>query len=226
MIAGPNGSGKTTLTRWLSASGLDLGEYINADDIALGLSGDPQSVSLEAQRLADAARRDCLDRRVSFSFETVMSHPSKVEFLLEAKALGYYVMLFFVGTEDPRVNVARVEMRVAMGGHSVPMDRILLRYDRTMNLLPDAILASNRTVLFDNSRRHLDGGADFRSLIEIEQVEISGQSSFEFRLAGVGTRKPIRLVDNLRPTLWASLAELPAWAQRGLEEATGRVGGG
>lgn len=94
MVAGPNGSGKTTLTRHLQASGFDLGEYINPDDIAAMLDGDPVQTSREAQRLAEIARQSCMARGVSFAFETVMSHPSKVELLKQAKGLGCYVVLF------------------------------------------------------------------------------------------------------------------------------------
>ena len=127
MIAGPNGSGKTTLTERLRAAGFDLGEYINADDISVGLAGDSADVSREAQRLAEERRQSCLARGVSFSFETVMSHPSKIELLHQARALGYFIQLFFVGVEDPRINVDRVAQRVALGGHDVPIVRIIQR---------------------------------------------------------------------------------------------------
>lgn len=93
MIAGPNGSGKTTLTRHLQTSGFDLGEYINADDIAGALDGDPVQTSRKAQRLAEIARQSCMARGVNFAFETVMSHPSKVEFLKQTKGLGVQVPL-------------------------------------------------------------------------------------------------------------------------------------
>ena len=167
MIAGPNGSGKTTLTRWLRSTGFDLGEYINADDIAAELVGDPAEVSRTAQRLAEEARQSCLARGVSFAFETVMSHPSKVEFLKQAKTLGYFNILFFVGVEDPRINVDRVAQRVAEGGHDVPTDRIVHRYERTMALLPQAVYASDRTVLFDNSYADPGFGADFEPFADI-----------------------------------------------------------
>ena len=166
MIAGPNGSGKTTLTERLRAAGFDLGEYINADDISVGLAGDSADVSREAQRLAEERRQSCLARGVSFSFETVMSHPSKIALLHQARALGYFIQLFFVGVEDPRINVDRVAQRVALGGHDVPIDRIIHRYERTMALLPEAIHASDRTVLFDNSHSDHDGGAVFALIAE------------------------------------------------------------
>jgi len=108
MIAGPNGSGKSTLTRQLVAEGIDLGVYINPDDIAEGLTGDYPDRVAKAQRRADEIRQDCLARRVSFSFETVMSHPSKIDVLKQARSLGYSNVLYFVALESPELNVARV----------------------------------------------------------------------------------------------------------------------
>jgi len=153
MIAGPNGSGKTTLTRQLLADGIDLGIYINPDDIAATLVGTYDERVQEAQRKADVLRDTCLKDRISFSFETVMSHPSKVDILRRARGLGYFNVLYFVGTEASDLNVARVRQRVKLGGHDVPEDRIVARYGRTMALLPDAIAQCDRVVLFDNSYR-------------------------------------------------------------------------
>jgi predicted ABC-type ATPase len=152
MVAGPNGSGKTTLTRWLQRRGVEFGEYINPDDIARtllahGFSGDVRSV----QEQADLRREACIAEKRSFSFETVMSHPSKVDILVRAKEAGFFVQLIFVGTDDPRTNVERVALRVAQGGHDVPEDRIVARWHRTMALLHEAISAVDEAFVFDNS---------------------------------------------------------------------------
>jgi predicted ABC-type ATPase len=101
--------------------------------------------------MADEIRAECLAKSASFSFETVMSHPSKVEVLREARARGFRAVLFFIATESPSLNVARVRQRVALGGHDVPEDRIRARYVRTLALLPSAIEAADDAVLFDNS---------------------------------------------------------------------------
>ena len=151
MVAGPNGSGKTTLTASLRQSGVNLGFYINPDDIAAELSGDYDKRVLEAQETANKMRDKCLDEKVSFSFETVMSHPSKIEILKRAKARDFLVIVYFVSISDPRINVARVAQRVASGGHDVPEDRIVARYARAMAQLPDAVAVADRTYLFDNS---------------------------------------------------------------------------
>ena len=151
MVAGPNGSGKTTLTRLLRSRGVDFGEYINPDDIALDLHGTYDARVAEAQRIADLRRDACIDSKRSFSFETVMSHPSKIDILDRAKAAGFIAPLFFVGVDDPRTNVDRVALRVAQGGHDVPEDRIIARWHRTMRLLVRAIRTANTSFVFDNS---------------------------------------------------------------------------
>lgn len=151
-IAGPNGSGKTTLTRQLLADGFDFGNYINPDDIAARLDGDYDERVRRAQKIADELRERFIAEGRDFAFETVMSHESKLEVMRYARAAGFHLTLFFVATEDPRINVERVEARVRRGGHSVPHDRIIARYARTMSSLVDAMLIVDRTVLFDNSQ--------------------------------------------------------------------------
>jgi len=99
----------------------------------------------------DFLRRKLLELKVSFTFETVMSHPSKVELLAKAQQAGYRTYLYFVATDDPAINLSRVRNRVKLGGHAVPEDRIAPRYHRSLELLIDAIRHTNRAYVFDNS---------------------------------------------------------------------------
>jgi len=151
MVAGPNGSGKTTLIRHLIANGIKLGEYINPDDIAADLSGPYDDRVREAQRMADDMREACLARRASFTFETVMSHLSKVEFFARATAAGFESVLYYVSTGDAALNVARVAQRVRSGGHDVPEERILSRFDRSLEYLPAALRVADRAFIYENS---------------------------------------------------------------------------
>ena len=151
VFAGPNGSGKSTLTNYLMNAGIDFGEYINPDEIAATLDLPEPQRSRQAQQIADFQRDRCLASKTSFSFETVMSHPSKVELMLRALNEVYDVALYFVCTSDPEINVSRVENRVRSGGHDVPNDRIVDSYWRSLGLLPKAALSARRTVVFDNS---------------------------------------------------------------------------
>ena len=87
----------------------------------------------------------------SFSFESVLSDPSKLMEIEAAKEAGYRIYLYFVCTENADINVARVANRALLGGHSVPEARIRERYQRTLGNLPQAFLLSDRAYLFDNS---------------------------------------------------------------------------
>lgn len=92
-----------------------------------------------------------LRQHQSFTFETVMSSPDKIQLLQKAQELGYKTYLYYVATEDPNINIERVSNRAAKGGHDVPHDKIISRYHRSLDLLLSAIKATNRAYLFDNS---------------------------------------------------------------------------
>lgn len=115
VVAGPNGSGKSTLINHLIKKGVDFGRYINADDIARENSWTGDEGALKAQAEANRLRDEYLTARFDFSFETVMSPPSKVEFMARARSAGYNVNLFFVATSDLVLNLERVRARVALG---------------------------------------------------------------------------------------------------------------
>lgn len=106
----------------------------------------------------DFLRHQLLSRRGSFTFETVMSHPGKVDLLTEAQALGYRTYLYFVATDDPAINISRVRNRVRLGGHDVPEIKIVERYHRSLDLLISAIRHTNRAYIFDNSGDIAEGG--------------------------------------------------------------------
>ncbi len=152
IIAGPNGSGKSTLTKVLMEAGVDFGEYINPDEIAAKLEGSYDARVRAAQAIADDRRETCVREHRSFTFETVMSHPSKLELLRAAKTAGFFIQMYFVAVEDPLINVSRVANRVAKGGHDVPPEKIIERYHRVLALAPQAIAICDRAVIFDNSQ--------------------------------------------------------------------------
>jgi predicted ABC-type ATPase len=107
--------------------------------------------SYHASVLSDFLRRKALIVRKSFSFETVMSSPDKVDFLREARSKGFRTYLYFVATEDPAINVQRVNARQIEGGHGVPEEKIILRYRRSLALMIDAIANTNRAFFIDTS---------------------------------------------------------------------------
>ena len=164
VYAGPNGSGKTTMMTSLKKNGLRVEgqtvfppeDEINPDLVAQTLTHLPEGRAREeaAQRKAWEMRADLLADRKPFSFETVMSHPSRINELQLLKAANYSVYLTFITTNDPRKNVARVAQRVrdkTTTGHDVPVDKIVGRYERTLDLLPKAVEVATASYVYDNS---------------------------------------------------------------------------
>ncbi len=154
VVAGPNGAGKTTVTeQGLAHEWFQGCEYINPDFIARDEFGDWNSKEavIKAANLAAKRREQCLLDRRSLAFETVFSGPDKVEFLQRAQAQGYFIRFFFVATSDPAINAARVARRVMLGGHDVPIPKIISRYFRS--IAQCAVIAPwvDRLYLYDNS---------------------------------------------------------------------------
>ncbi len=112
-----------------------------------------QNLSYEAALIADFLRNILVKNGKKITFETVMSHNSKVEFLKETQELGYKTYLYFISTESPVINAKRVKQRVRLGGHSVPESKIQSRYYDSLNLLKEAVRYAYRTFVFDNSEK-------------------------------------------------------------------------
>lgn len=96
-------------------------------------------------------RQKLIETSQSFTFETVMSFPDKVELLRKAQSRGYRTYLYYVATDNAEINISRVRYRVSLGGHSVPEDKIVSRYNRSLDLLSQAVQATHRAYIFDNS---------------------------------------------------------------------------
>lgn len=105
----------------------------------------------EGSLISSFLREKLIQNNQSFCFETVMSHSSKLEEIQIAKNLGYSTYFYFICTDDPEVNISRVENRVQKGGHNVENSKIIDRYQKTLNNLFPAIEICDKTFLFDNS---------------------------------------------------------------------------
>lgn len=151
LLAGGNGAGKSTFYRTqLQAYGIP---FVNADILAKELYPDqPEQHSYEAARLAEQIRLQLLREGLSFCFETVFSHPSKIDFVAQAKAHGYEIILVFIHLDNPMLNNARVSQRVAEGGHYVPEDKVNERIPRTLQNIKQALPLCDRVYFLDNSR--------------------------------------------------------------------------
>lgn len=150
VLAGGNGAGKSTFyQQFLAPQGV---QFVNADDIAHDLDSRRQeTVSYDAAKIAERLRHELLHAGISFCFETVFSHPSKIDFLAEAKALGYEVVLVFIHLQMGELNLARVAQRVSEGGHKVPVEKIISRIPRTLQHIQSALPLADKAQLYDNS---------------------------------------------------------------------------
>lgn len=124
--------------------------------------------SYYASICADFIRHQLLKSKISFTFETVMSSRDKVDFLQKAQEAGYRTYLYFIATQDPIVNISRVNNRVKLGGHSVPEDKIVSRYYRSLELLSEAVKYSTRAYIFDNSSQEKSWIAQINNAREFE----------------------------------------------------------
>ncbi len=133
VIAGPNGVGKTTFAdSYLPVEAKQV-EFVNADLIARGLSPyDPDSVTVEAGRIALKRIRELIAQRRGFTWETTMSGRSAVGWLREARAAGYFVKAYFLWVGDPEVALRRIRQRVAEGGHNIVEQVSRRRFYRTI----------------------------------------------------------------------------------------------
>lgn len=104
-----------------------------------------------AADLAEFVRQQLVDQGLSFTYETVMSFPDKIKFLEESRRKGYKVYLYFIATNDPEININRVNLRVAQNGHYVDPDVISRRYFRSLKNLKFAIKQTDRAYVFDNT---------------------------------------------------------------------------
>lgn len=143
VFAGPNGSGKSTFTQLLKPP-ID---YINADEIKKYL----KCSDLEAAQLAEKQREEHMEQMREFCFETVLSTERNLKLLERAKGKGYFIRCYYILTADPMINVWRVKARVESGGHDVPEEKIITRYDRALALVKDLIKVCDICHIYDNS---------------------------------------------------------------------------
>ena len=165
VIAGPNGSGKTSVTsKILHHEWLEDSEYINPDNVARDVFGDwnNQESVLKAANYCNEWREKCLAERRSHIFETVMSAPDKVDYILRAKQAGFFIRLFFVSTESPTINAKRVASRVLNGGHDVPIPKIISRYDKSIAKCKILSAIVDRLYVYDNSIEDAEARLLFR----------------------------------------------------------------
>jgi predicted ABC-type ATPase len=179
VIAGPNGSGKTSITsKILQHEWVENCIYINPDNIAKDKFGDWNSreAVLSAAKYSTQVREECIEKGEGLIFETVLSADDKIDFILRAKQQGYFIRLFFVGTESPTINASRIAQRVMEGGHDVPISKIISRYGKSISNCCIASSIVDRAYIYDNSVDFADPQPLFRVVdgkIEKEYTQIN-----------------------------------------------------
>ncbi len=134
VISGCNGAGKTTASYTILPEILDCREFVNADEIARGLSPfQPEKVNIQAGKLMLSRINKLLNTSDSFAIETTLSTKSYSHFINKAKQKGYTVYLLFFWLDSPALAISRVKMRVKEGGHHIPEDVIRRRYERGLS---------------------------------------------------------------------------------------------
>ena len=154
VIAGPNGSGKTSVTqKFLHHEWAEGVLYINPDEVAKNIFGDWNSndAILKAANYCEELREKCLKEKTSFVFETVLSAKEKLDFLIRAKEAGFFIRVFFIATNHPAINAARIANRVMEGGHDVPISKIVSRYYKSLQNSRIVGVLADRFYVYDNS---------------------------------------------------------------------------
>ena len=152
IIAGPNGAGKTTAAMTVLPEILHVKEFVNADEIARGVSPlNPEGVAFEAGRIMLRRIDQLIKEQQNFAIETTLSTKSYLSLIREARGKGYLLTLIFLWLNDTGLARERVLKRVSEGGHNIPPDIIERRYSRGMKNLPLFIEQVNDWYVYDNS---------------------------------------------------------------------------
>ena len=177
IIAGPNGAGKTTASYTILPEIFDCHEFVNADEIAKGLSPfNPESVSLKAGRLMLQRINELLDSGVSFAFETTLATKSYASLIRRAKVKNYEVILLYLTLNSEELAIQRVKTRVLEGGHNIPVEVIKRRFHRGLsNLFNIYLFIVNSWFVVDNS------GETFKFIALGSQDEIEIKDKLQWK---------------------------------------------
>jgi predicted ABC-type ATPase len=154
IVAGCNGAGKTTASFTILPEILQCDQFVNADEIAKGLSPfKPSSVAFEAGRIMLSRIEQLFSENKTFAIETTLATKIYKNKITEARSKGYQVVLLFFWLENVEMAIDRVRIRVVEGGHDIPEDVIVRRYYRGIKNLFDIYLnLVDQAIIFDNSK--------------------------------------------------------------------------
>lgn len=166
MIAGPNGAGKTSTAMTLLPNFLQINEFVNADEIAYGLSPfNPSSMAIESGRLMLKRISTLIANKKSFAFETTGAANIHLRSMGQCRQSGYQCDLMFLYLTSPELAIDRVKLRVAQGGHNIPETDIIRRYYRGLKLIFSQYIGLfDNSEVFDNSHGNVQLVAEKRSV--------------------------------------------------------------
>jgi predicted ABC-type ATPase len=176
IISGCNGAGKTTASFTVLPEMLDCREFVNADEIARGLSPfQPEKVAIEAGRIMLQRIDELLKKQEDFAIETTLATRSYVQTIKKAMEKGYNVTLVYFWLNSPQLAIARVKRRVTEGGHNIPEEIIRRRYKKGIhNLFKLFIPICDYWIIIDNSQKPYiivaEGQEDQELNIQNEQI--------------------------------------------------------
>lgn len=201
VLAGHNGSGKSTMWRKHLSSKLQI-PLINADRMMMSVLPELRQGKLAkwarvlrdtdqgwmrvSQEGVQAFVGQAIANRLPFAMETVFSHwrergdgvvESKIDLIRQMQRSGYFVLLCFVGLSNSSLSIARVQTRVADGGHDVPMEKLIERFPRTQRAIREATFVADGTILLDNS-------LDDKSAFSVCRIQLGHEEVFDLRREG------------------------------------------
>ena len=177
IISGCNGAGKTTASYTILPEMLQCKEFVNADEIAKGLSPfQPETVAIEAGRIMLNRIQELLHSNADFAFETTLATKSYLNTIRIAQAKGYFVTLIYFWLNSPELAIERVKERVVMGGHNIPAELIYRRYSNGLKNLSKLYMPNcDFWMIIDNSNPPFSVIAEGNKL---DNILISNQQIF------------------------------------------------
>jgi predicted ABC-type ATPase len=153
ILGGPNGAGKTTAARVLLPNELGIREFVNADEIARGLSPfNEAGVAITAGRMMIRRMHDLVGASESFAFETTCAGQAHIPLLRKCRVEGWRVTLLYLWLPSPEAALARVARRVQAGGHAIPPEVVVRRYWKGLsNMRRFYLPLADVALIYDNA---------------------------------------------------------------------------
>ena len=163
LFCGVNGSGKTTLYQHYKTND-EVEERVNTDEILQSFAGkwDDAASNLKAAVIALKKLKKCLEKKISFNWETTIITPYNLKFLEIAKERGFKIDLYFVAVDSVDIALDRINQRVGKGGHGIDEKSVLYRFNNQFKHMPETLMLVDHAALFDNTE-------EFKKVAELEK---------------------------------------------------------